>query len=485
MNKDMIYPPLESALYNHSLQHPHKTAIITIEGYEINYEKLWHNILCAASFLQQNNIKKNSKVLLSAQKEIDFIYLYYATHLIGAINIIVDNKNSIAHNNYIVSVTNPDISIGLEIDNVKSFLYNNIVIPNISLNLESYDWLPTDTADIMFTSGTTGNPKGVTLSHFNIYSSANNINSFIKNTPQDIEFLGLPICHSFGLGRLRCNLLKGSTVVLHNGFANLKSVFDVFEKYRITGFGMVPAIWSYIKKFSGSRISKFADNIRYIEIGSSSMPKEDKKLLTEIFPHTRICMHYGLTEASRSTFLEFHEDYDHLDSIGMPVTSEVHIDIFNDIGEKVSDGENGEICISGNMVTKSYFLPDDNVDVFWNNYFRTGDWGYKKDGYLYLLARQKELINVGGKKVSPIEIEDAAEKLGCKECICIPIKDPDGILGEVPKLLLKRGSFEKSIEEIQTGLKSILEPYKIPKIIEIIETIPKTENGKKKRYFNV
>ena len=109
-----------------------------------------------------------------------------------------------------------------------------------------------DIADIMFTTGTTGKPKGVLLSHANISGSANNINQYIGNTADDVEVLGLPICHSFGLGRLRCNMLLGATFILLGSFANLKLLFNTMEQYHVTGIGMVPAVWEYIKKLSGN-----------------------------------------------------------------------------------------------------------------------------------------------------------------------------------------------------------------------------------------
>lgn len=228
------------------------------------------------------------------------------------------------------------------------------------------------------------------LSHSNIFGSASNINSYIGNSDQDRELLGLPICHSFGLGRMRCCLIKGATIVLHNGFANLKSVFSAFEKYNISGFCMVPSVWAYIKRFSGNRIEKYAQQIRYIEIGSAAMPIEDKEELSHIFPNTRICMHYGLTEASRAAFMEFHEYSRHLDSAGKPVSDAVSIKIMNPSGEICSSGEEGEICIAGNMVIKSYLNPEDNKDAFFGEYFRTGDWGLMDAvGRLRIISRKK------------------------------------------------------------------------------------------------
>ena len=336
-------------------------------------------------------------------------------------------------------------------------------------------------AEILFTTGTTAAPKGVCLSYSNIFCSADNVNSFIWNTPEDVEILCLPICHSFGLGTIRCNIIKGATVVLLGNFANVRQFFKAIEQYQGTGFRVVPAAWAYIRKISGKRIEKFANQIRYIEVGSAAMPLSKKKEILELFPNTRICMHYGLTEASRNCFVEFH-DVDHLESIGKPVCENADIKIFNEKGQEEPAGQKGELCVKGNMVLRHYLDEEDNKEAFWGDYFRTGDAGYKaEDGYFYLLGREKELINVGGKKVSPREVEDVICSLGVGDCVCVPMKDPNSIMGELVKCYVLKDSTSLSFDDISLALQSRLEPFKRPVAYEWIDEIPMTSSGKKQR----
>lgn len=476
------HSPLLRVLLSNIEKHPKKIAIVSTDGQEVSYEELWRNILRGAAFLQKQGVLQNDRILLSAQKEIEFVYFYLAAHLIGVTNVVVDANNNKENLEYIVAEVNPILCIGTEIPGIKSIDYSDVSLPDWDPLFEPNHLTPDSIADIMFTSGTTGKPKGVLLSHSNIFSSASNINGFIGNGAGDIELLGLPICHSFGLGRLRCNLLTGATIILHNGFANLKSVFESFDKYGVTGFGMVPAIWAYIKKFSGTRISKYASGIKYIEIGSAALPAEDKKILSELFPDARICMHYGLTEASRALFMEFHKEMDDLTTIGRPVSSDVEVMIMDHNGNCVNIGSEGEICIKGNMVTKGYLREADNIGAFYGEYFRTGDAGKKsEDGKYYLLSRLKEIINVGGKKVSPVEIEDAIMDICGADSICVGVPDPAGILGEVPKVYILESTLSVSIDSLKSSLKSKLESYKIPQFFELTNKIPTTPNGKKKR----
>lgn len=243
----------------------------------------------------------------------------------------------------------------------------------------------------------------------------------------------------------------------------------------------MPAAWAYIRKISGTRIGKYASQIKYIEIGSAAMPLETKKEMLNLFPNTRICMHYGLTEASRNCFQEFH-DIEHLDSIGKPVCENVDVQIFSPEGSVLPDGEKGELCVKGNMVLSRYLEEKDNKNAFYGEYFRTGDCGYRTaEGYIYLLGREKELINVGGKKVSPMEVEDAIIALGVGDCVCVPMKDPDGIMGELVKCYILKDSTMLSFEQIAEQLSTKLEHYKLPVVYEWIDSIPQTESGKKQR----
>lgn len=203
----------------------------------------------------------------------------------------------------------------------------------------------------------------------------------------------------------------------------------------------------------------------------------------ELFPHTRICMHYGLTEASRSLFMEFHEYADDLTSIGTPVTGEVEVKILSDEGVELPTGESGELCVKGNMVLKSYLAGTDTEEAFWGDYFRTGDCAYKSEsGHYYLVSRKKEMINVGGKKVSPVEIEDAVIALGgVADCICVAMKDPKGLLGEVPRVYVLKSGTTRTLEEIRGELRNRIESYKMPVEFDWVDKIPMTSSGKKQR----
>jgi long-chain acyl-CoA synthetase len=471
---------IEEIIYQNSLNEPNKIAVISGEM-ALTYSDLWLKIeKVAAYFLLRTDIKAGDRIIISASKNVNFIYSYLGAHLAKLICVPIDTETNEVRLERIYNQSQPKLIIG-ELRDTKG--YDVIPFTEVSSETKQEYSFPDETsiADLLFTTGTTGLPKGVALSYNNLLSAANNINSFIGNSSSDVELLALPISHSFGLGRLRCTLVQGATLVLLGSFASMKKFYNEIERCGVTGFGMVPASWAYIKKMSSERIAKYADQLKYIEIGSAFMPVEDKKLLMNLLPKTRICMHYGLTEASRSAFISFHDDIAHLNTVGKS-SPNTEIEVYSEKGELLGPNKEGEICVKGNHVCSAYWgLPKSDFDNDFNGeFFKTGDWGYKSlDGYIYLKSRKKEIINVGGKKVSPIEVEEFINKIdGIQESVCIGVKD--NVFGEVVKafIVCDTGIKDTEIKEI---LNSQIENYKIPVYIEKTYEIPKTNSGKIQR----
>jgi long-chain acyl-CoA synthetase len=471
-------------IYNWSLNTPNKIALIAKKK-SFSYKELFENIWASKEILETElNISKGDIVILAANKNVAFVFTYFALHLIGAKVMPIDEKINQDRFKFILDKTSPKLIIGLQnkinsvnviefdcfVDLKLSSVPSNISFPNLD-----------DNADILFTTGTTGDPKGVILSHRNITQSAKNINSFIGNNHNDTELLVMPISHSFGLARLRCVFSVGATLVLLGSIVNMKRMFRIFDEYKVTGLGLVPASWSYIKKMTGNKLAEYSNQLNYIEFGSAYMSAEDKMSLIQLFPKTRLCMHYGLTEASRSTFMEFNSSKNYLNTVGKP-SPNVIINIFDENGNKLCKEEEGEICIKGDHVSREYLNVERN-SLFYGEYFRTGDIGLinNKD-YIVLKGRSNELINVGGKKVSPIEIENKIKELDSElEALCIGIPDEQSVLGEVVKAFVVKGNSICDFEEINDFLKNKLEKYKVPVEYEWVNEVPKTSSGKIQR----
>ena len=476
---------VEQQIFQNSIQQPDHIALIA-GGEQVTYAQLWQRCLLAATNVKRKyGLNQGDRIILSASANIDFIYAYFGIHMAGGVCVPIDPDTNETRFDLIKKSTTPVCTMGLlhKVEGTPTIPLNDVLTP--CGDVAPYKQPDSEQlADVLFTTGTTGAPKGVALNHRNLAAAALNINTFIKNTTDDVELLALPVSHSFGLGRVRCVLSKGGTLVLLGSFASMKKFFGQLEQFHCTGFGMVPASWAYIKKMSGKHIGEFAEQLKYIEIGSSFMPIEDKKMLCELLPNTRICMHYGLTEASRSAFMEFHSEYDHLNTAGK-ASPNVDVQIFDGEGNKQPLGAEGEVCVKGDHVTCNYWneTPERFAKDFFNGYFRTGDCGYlDAEGYIHLKSRIKEMINVGGKKVSPMEVEDVLNTIpGITDCACVAMPDPEGVMGELVKAFIVCSDTTLTDATIMEALKPKLEVYKLPAAIERIDAIPKTASGKVQR----
>lgn len=474
---------IEQQIWKWSSLSPNKVAVESGKK-SVTYLQLCQRIIGARDYFQnQLYCKHNDVLILAAGKQIEFVYAYFGAHLAGLRVVPIDAATNPTRLDFIIKQTKATLLVGFDNsgENVKKISLKAFAELEGFFEIPSFPNLE-QIADILFTTGTTGKPKGVPLTYANEAAAVRNINVFIGNSQADVELLALPVSHSFGLGRVRCCLSQGATLILLGSFANVKKIYRTMEEKNVTGFTMVPASWRYLKKLTGDKLGDYATQLKYIEMGSAFFSKDEKQELANLLPRTRICMHYGLTEASRSAFMEFHEDAMFLDSVGK-ASPNTDIKVMDEEGHELSFNQEGEICIKGEHVTHGYLdIPKDGS--FFGDYFRSGDWGYKSEnGYIYLISRKKELINVGGKKVSPIEVEEQLLKIiGIVDCACIGVPDEEGVLGEVVRaFIVKAPDANLTFDDVKQQMNGKLESYKLPVSYAWIDEIPKTQNGKIQR----
>lgn len=463
---------------------PDKTAMIWKQE-QISYREVANNVRKAAAFLKINGVEKGDRVVFYGDKNPLFTYIYLATHLLKAVAVPLDVKLPENRLMDLLNQTEPKLVLH---PTESEHSFPQFPLDETILRKSPIDEFgfpeKEDLADILFTTGTTGSAKGVKLTHRNILAGALNSNEFIGNDAEDIEIIPLPLHHAFGLRRLRTNLFLGATVIMVDGFLFPKLFFDAIEDYDATGICMVPSGFSIVKKLMKDRYIQHFKKLKYIEFGSSSMKMEEKQELAENLPDTRICMHYGLTEAAANIFIEFHEAAGKLHALGKP-SPNVHVAILSDVGEEKAIGEIGEIMVKGDIQTSGYWNnPELTEKSFVNGWFKTGDLGYKDDeGYIFLSGRKDDVINVGGKKVFPSEIETALNQHSAvKDSACVSVSEGSELTGErIKAFLVLKGKEEPTMKELSQFLRDRLEPYKIPQEFQFIRKIPTTSSGKKLR----
>ena len=339
-----------------------------------------------------------------------------------------------------------------------------------------------DEALVLHTSGTTSRPKIVPLSNLNIFTSAVNISKSLKLTADDHCLNIMPLFHIHGLiAVLSASAKVGASICASNGFNALKFL-DLAETQNITWYSGVPTMHQAILLRAQKNSDKAKKlNLRFIRSSSASLPPAIFKQLNDIF-QTPVIEAYGMTEATHQmTSNPLPPAIQKPGLVGMPAGPEICI--MNDKNEKLPQGEIGEICIKGDNVTNGYENnPEANKQSFVNNWFRTGDEGFfDEDGYLKISGRLKEIINKGGEKISPLEVDNILMDFPpIDQALCFGYKDK--MLGEDIAVAIKLKENKSCTEDdIKSYANEKLAKFKIPKKIFIVEDIPKGATGKLQR----
>ena len=339
-------------------------------------------------------------------------------------------------------------------------------------------------AEILFSTGTTGKSKGIVLTHRNNVAIAQNIYHGCEAKPGNVEIIPVPLSHSHGLRTVYSNLAHGNAFVCCDGVLAVKVMFNLIEQYHVTAMDLVPSMLTIIFKLTKDRLGDYANQLDYVELGSAPLAEEDKEHLAAVLPTTRLYNFYGSTESGRSCVLDFAAMKDKPSCIGRPAVNATFIVVDEDRNPIDSSADNmGLLASSGPMVMKEYFkAPELTAQTMADGFVYTKDLGYiGQDGLIYMLGRADDVINFGGIKISPEEIEhEVAKSPIVKDCALIAKKDP--ISGQIPKLYIAlEDGAQYEPKEFKTFLAGALDANKQPQSIEVIDEIPRTYNGKIKR----
>ena len=334
---------------------------------------------------------------------------------------------------------------------------------------------------IIYTSGTTGSPKGVCLSHGNLDYTRAAITDWAGVTEDDRELTTLSLTHLFGLGHLHVYSALGGTICIGEGLRDVPRLLDVMEVERITSFPGTPAGMKILLDRFADAFREKGRGLRYIVINTAPMPVPYTERLLALLPDTRIYMYYGLTEASRSTYISHRDHPEKIATVGRPPAG-AQVSIGDPAQPLVN--EPGEILVRGPHVTSGYWAHE--ADAFFEDgWFRTGDLGsLDADGFLTWIGRVRDQINVDGLKLVPSEVE-AILRLDSRVADCAVVGLPDPLSGEsVAAFVVLAGEKPNGLElELRKLCSAHLEAYKVPRRVLIVNEIPKTDTGKIKRYL--
>lgn len=464
-------------IYEHSLTFPQKTAVIATD-HTVDYAKLWKLISGTAMLLKKHGIQKGQRVILEADHTVEYLALCYGIHLCGGVHVPVEHNvpaervAEIAREiepSMILTGAHPIAHLGVDLMDMLEMNVGEMEFPNEDMLQE-----------ILFTTGTTGKSKGVMITHGAQMNMCQSQNAILDFEIDNMWLIPTPMNHAAGLRKTHMSMVRGSSVLLMNGFTNLKLFFSNMREHHVTSIYLPPAGVHYILTLGAKELAKFNDQLDFIYSSSSALPSGDKEKLIALLPDVRKFDAYGGSEVGAVCYIDYNAVRGDTRCVGK-ANPGVEIYTVDESYERVdATRENPAIiAIRSNTVTVGYWNePELTAQTIRDGVIYMTDLGYMENGYLYLVGRRDDVINVGGLKIAPTEVEDVAmQHPAVNECVCVPFDDR--IFGRTVKMYVSlNAGFELNPKELAAFIGERLEAYKVPRFIEQIDEIPRTFNGK-------
>lgn len=437
---------LEAYIHNHALATPDKVAVVC-DDKETTYAELWNMIQEKAIELQRQGLKAGDIYVIRASQSLEYLVLYFAVHLVKAVICPLEKDITDQRFNQILN-------------DVKDIKFD-----------------PETDSDVLYTTGTTGSSKGVLISKKAILSNGENLIDSLHFT-NDLTFVITgPINHSGNWSKVFPTIIIGATLYIIEGMKDLNVFFKAMNRHGSkTACFLVPASIRMLLMLGRKPLEELKDKIEFIETGGAPISSSDMKALSEALPNTRLYNTYASSECGMIATYNFNDGLYKNSCCGHAMK---HAS-FEIIEDKI-------VCRNDGMMTRYINAPELTQEVLRDGKVFTNDLGHiDQEGMLIIEGRNNDVINVGGLKVSPTEVEDITLSYpGVKDCICLP--KPHPMMGNVVRLLIvveDTETFDR--RKLAKYIAEHLEKYKIPQSIDFAQSINRTYNGKldRKSYMN-
>ncbi len=481
-------------------KYPDKLALVT-ENNRFTYSELDHASDLIASNLQHYcDVGKGDRVAVIVGNGNEFPLIVLACSKLGAIMVPINVKLSADEMEYIIGHSKPKALIyeeefeekvnKIKIQACSVLPQENHIFVIKGKNTFSQLLTNTDThfqsqvneedsAYILYTSGTTGRPKGAVLSHINVIHSVMNYMNTFKTDHTLSTLIAVPMFHVTGLvGQLLHLFYIGGTVHSMRRYQNEEYIKRVLNN-KINFLFNVPTIFIMMFTSKDFQAGEF-EFVKKVAFGGAAIFQKTFQMLKEAFPNATLHNAYGSTETtSPATLMPIQYPLSKVTSVGPPVQV-AEIKIINSDGEECSSGVSGELYIRGPMVVKEYWdNPAANETGFEEGYWKSGDIGYKdEDGYVYIQDRKKDMINRAGEKIFSIEVEDVL-KNHPKIIEAAVIGIPDPVFGETVKAYVVGSNLnEDDFDSLKEHCLKHLAKFKVPEEFELMDSLPRNAAGK-------
>ncbi|MDC8999724.1 fatty-acid--CoA ligase FadD5 [Mycobacterium marinum] len=488
-------------LERHAMMQPRATAIRYL-GHTVTWADLRYRVAALAGSLSRRGVGFGDRVMILMLNRTEFVESVLAANMLGAIAVPLNFRLTPSEIAFLVEDCAPRLVITEEVlaqvavgvREIAPALSTIVVAGGASdPTVVGYDELISETGDppervdipndspalIMYTSGTTGRPKGAVLTHTNLtgqvmtalYTGGANINS-------DVGFIGVPFFHIAGIGNMLSGMLLGvPTVIYPLGAFNPGQLLDVLEAERVSGIFLVPAQWQAVCAEQQARPRELS--LRVMSWGAAPAPDALLRQMSEVFPGTQIMAAFGQTEMSPVTCMLLGEDaIRKRGSVGKVIPT-VSARVVDDEMNDVPIGQVGEIVYRAPTLMSGYWNnPEATAEAFAGGWFHSGDLvRMDEDGYVWVVDRKKDMIISGGENVYCAEVENVLASHPSIVEVAV-IGRADEKWGEVPIAVAAVTKDHLRIEDLGEYLTERLARYKHPKALEIVDALPRNPSGK-------
>ena len=493
-----VFETVHDILNFHGQKNPGKVTV-SVNGDNYTNVDLLKNVADIVEFLRENEVSSGDRIAFLAKNSSEFIELMYASSILEVVMVPINFRLAYEEVKFIIQDSGSKIIIfGEEFKELIEQLNSDETDLQFSLGIsELGKLLKTKSPSVldvslfsnkatntplfqMYTSGTTGNPKGALISQKGIMSLiTNGMDNLGPFDPNDVNLVCMPLFHIAGSAWLFFGLASGSKNILLVDI-NPEKILDIIENSNVATTLMVPAVIQMVVA-AAEKNSKVFKNVKNIVFGASPMAVDTLKRAQKIFPNSNFTHVYGMTETT-GMFMSLDarelKANRRLESCGK-CFSNSEIKIVDSNSNEVPARTIGEIICRTDQIMDGYFNREKaNNEAIKDGWFYTGDAGYlDEEGYLFIRDRIKDLIITGGENVYPAEVENALMlQPSISDCAVIGVSDPKW--GEAVLALIVVKEDNLSENELRVALRSHLAGFKIPKIFHVVDSLPRNAGGK-------